>query len=48
LARRDVVIDYIIYIGKESNHMEEVDEKSVSDPDDVYVEYPTRGATNAS
>jgi hypothetical protein len=40
LGRRLVAIDSIRYIGKESNHLEEVEEQSLLDPGDVYTEYP--------
>lgn len=40
LGRRHVAIDSIIYIGKESNRLEEVQEQSLLDPDAVYTEYP--------
>ena len=40
LGRRHVAIDSIIYIGKESNRLEEVKEQSLLDPDAVYTEYP--------
>ena len=40
LARRHVSIESIAYIGKESNRLEEVEEQSVTDVSDVYVEYP--------
>lgn len=39
LARRDVAIDSITYIGKESNRLEEVEEQSLTDASDVYTEY---------
>jgi hypothetical protein len=40
LGRRHVPIDSITYIGKESNHMEEVEEQSLFDPADAYTKYP--------
>jgi hypothetical protein len=40
LGRRHVAIDSITYIGKESNHLEEVEEQNVSAPGEVYTEYP--------
>lgn len=40
LGRRHVAIDGLIYIGKESNKLEEVEEQSLFDPSDVYTAYP--------
>jgi len=40
LGRRHVAIDSVAYIGKESNKLEEVEEQSLLDPSDVYIEYP--------
>lgn len=40
LCRRRVAIDSITYIGKESNKLEEVEEKSLLDPSGAYTEYP--------
>ncbi len=39
LARRHVAVDSIAYIGR-SNLLEEVEEQSLLDPNDVYTEYP--------
>ncbi len=39
LGRRQVAIDSITYIGKESNRLEEVEEQRLLDPRDVYTEY---------
>lgn len=40
LSRRHVLIELLRFIGKESNHLEELEEKSFLGPTDVYVEYP--------
>jgi hypothetical protein len=40
LRRRHVGIDRIVYIGKESNRLEEVESGMVQDEDSVYTEYP--------
>jgi hypothetical protein len=40
LGRRHVAIDSIAYIGKESKRLEEVEERSLLDPTDVYTDYP--------
>ncbi|MGB8910589.1 MAG: hypothetical protein WCC84_17735 [Candidatus Cybelea sp.] len=40
LGRRHVAIDSITYIGKESSKLEEVEERSLLNPSDVYTEYP--------
>ena len=39
LQRRHIQIDEIAYIGKESNRLEEVEEGSIQDEDEVYTEY---------
>jgi hypothetical protein len=39
LGRRHIAVDSIMYIGKESNRLEEVQEQSLLDPSDVYTEY---------
>ena len=39
LGRRHILIDGIIYIGKESNRLEEVEEQSLLDPSDAYTHY---------
>lgn len=40
LTRRQVRIEKLHFIGKESNKLEEVEEQSVSDAADAYTEYP--------
>jgi hypothetical protein len=40
LQRRQVEIDGITYIGKESNRLEEVEAGMIQDEDSVYTEYP--------
>lgn len=40
LGRRHVGMDRIVYIGKESNRLEEVESGMVQDEDSVYTEYP--------
>jgi hypothetical protein len=39
LGRRRIAFKRIIYIGKESNRLEEVEEQSLLDPSDVYTHY---------
>jgi hypothetical protein len=40
LQRRHAAIDRVIYIGKESNRLEEVESGMVHDADSAYIEYP--------
>jgi hypothetical protein len=40
LQRRHIRIDYVKYIGKESNSLEEVEEGLIHSPENVYTEYP--------
>ena len=40
LYRRHVEIDQIVYIGKESNRLEEVESGMIQDEEEVYTEYP--------
>lgn len=40
LSRRNITIDSITYIGKESNRLEEVAEQSLTDVSAAYTEYP--------
>lgn len=40
LRRRHVRVDRIIYIGKESNRMEEIESGIIHSPESVYTEYP--------
>jgi hypothetical protein len=44
LARRHVGIAEIVPIGKESNHLEEVDAGLIHSSDDVYTVYPNQAA----
>jgi hypothetical protein len=39
LQRRHIGIDRLVYIGKESNRLEEVDAGTVQDEEQVYTEY---------
>jgi len=39
LQRRHVYIDFVRYIGKESNHLEDVDAGLIHSEDSVYTEY---------
>jgi hypothetical protein len=40
LGRRHVSIDSLVYIGKESNRLEQVEEQSLTDPTAAYTVYP--------
>ena len=40
LGRRHVAIDGFVYIGKESNRLEEVTEQSLTDPTAAYTTFP--------
>ena len=40
LRRRHVRVERIIYIGKESNRLEEIEAGVIHSPDSVYTEYP--------
>jgi hypothetical protein len=40
LQRRHVRVDEIIYIGKESNRLEEIEAGAIHSPESVYTEYP--------
>ncbi len=40
LRRRHVRVDQIIYIGRESNRLEEMEAGVIHSPDSVYTEYP--------
>jgi hypothetical protein len=40
LRRRHVRVERIIYIGKESNRLEEIEAGVIHSPDRVYTEYP--------
>lgn len=42
LGRRHVAVDGFVYIGRESNKLQEVEEGSVPAESDVYTEYPDR------
>jgi hypothetical protein len=43
LCRRHVRVERIIYIGKESNRLEEIEAGLVHSPESVYTEYPDPG-----
>jgi len=40
LYRRHIEIDRVVYIGKESNRLEDVESGMIQDEDEVYTEYP--------
>jgi hypothetical protein len=40
LRRRHVRVEQIIYIGKESNRLEEIEAGVIHSPESVYTEYP--------
>jgi hypothetical protein len=40
LQRRNVQVDRVVYIGKESNRLEEVEAGMIHDTDSAYTEYP--------
>jgi hypothetical protein len=40
LRRRQIRVERIIYIGKESNRLEETEAGVIHSPDSVYTEYP--------
>jgi hypothetical protein len=40
LGRRHIMLDGIMYIGKESNNLEDVEAETTTDAADVYTEYP--------
>jgi hypothetical protein len=40
LQRRHIKVDQIIYIGKESNRLEEIEAGLIHSPESVYTEYP--------